>query len=891
MINKAFLALKKGKRAVSPVIAAILLIGLTVAAGAIVFFIVLPLFEGEPELEIVDDSTFVRYFEGDGTQGWGKAGIMVVNKGNADAQIKAEPAASYRRDGTNDQFISLDPSNVTTDDEMTDENPLEIGAASEYLISIYFILPEINENNSVEYKFIINYVGGSLDTKKDLDDDLTLSRDRPTITLDVDNYIRRTYDIAPTVSENDEVKNVTFTVYNDSNGVWLADYNTTSSPYAWSWNTRSLETNDENWIIDIKAEVWDYANLSDIVWVNDVQLDNDYIVPDIVNWTTAAPYTNDTVELGEFASIQATVTDSGSQDSRVGYVYLHYKVSTIDDAVYLNATVTMSRIGATDTYQANIPSAAINLAAFNKNMTYWIEAIDLDGNSNSSADKPGPQNVVVVDTKAPNIDHAPTTLAYYRDAVEINATISDAGQAQAILYYRTNPAASFVPYQMTNDSATSFSYTIPTTRTGEEALLNSIQYYIEAYDLTVGNLAQEGNSTSYYNITVADDWKPYVYQSANATSAVNGADLEIAALSYDNDPTYANSSNPGDHTGQVYLYYRQGTLGAWTEEPMTTNYATIGHDPNGFKISRWTAIIPGASLTTGQTTYYYLQARDQALNSGLPGYNNTFNWGTEGSPISISVGALTEPTLLKSQAATISGDGLTVTYYMTVTGSTAKAVTVNVTWDTVSAVNLVGIYIGGGSVWTGTAGNVSAWVNGIDITDTPLSIAEYEVRLEFDDTVYDTEIVNVFNTTYNSDTQYKVQDNITLSTPAQPTYNVAYVPGTANARRTGGFFNRRYWLDFNVQNLGSGVTITGISLTYTGGDSILEVQWFAGTTQWLGTAGSGALLTFSNPPIFLATSTQTFTLQTSADVTGESFTVTLYYSGGSSQTLTSFVPT
>ncbi|MFW9914487.1 MAG: archaellin/type IV pilin N-terminal domain-containing protein [Candidatus Thorarchaeota archaeon] len=890
MINKAILRLKRGKRAVSPIVAAILLIGLTVAAGAIVFFIVLPLFEGEAQLDLVEDSTFVRYFEGNGTHGWGEAGIMVVNSGNADAKIDSEPKVYYEQADSGSGFpFQIDASNVTTEDSISATNALEIGSASEYLITIYFVLPVLNENNSVDYKFEIKYLEGTVKAQKGVDGDLTLLKDRPTIILDVDNYVRRTYDIAPTISENDEVKNVTYHVYDNATGEQIDTYDTDSSPYAWSWNTKANTTSNPG--IDIRVEVWDYANLNDFVWVNDVQLDNDYIAPEILAWNTSAPFNNNTVELGEFASVRANVTDSGSLDSRVGYVYLHYKVSTIDDNVYLNASTTMSQIGATDTYQANIPSSAINLAAFSKNMTYWIEAIDIDGNSNSSADKPGPQHVAVVDTEAPNIDHTPTTTAYYRDAVEISATISDPGEAQAILYYRTNPAASFVPYQMTNDSATSFSYTIPTTRTGEEALLNNIQYYIEAYDLTVGNLAQEGTSTDYYNITVVDDWDPYTYQSANSTSAVNGADLEIATLAYDNDPSFAESSSPGENTGQVYLYYRQGLTGAWTEEPMTTNYDAIGYTANGFKITRWTATIPGTSLTTGQTTYYYLEARDQALNSGLPGYNNTFFWGTEGSPIAITVGAISEPTLLKSQAATISADGLTVTYYMIVTGSTAKAVTVNVTWDTVSAVNLVGIYIGGGSVWTGTASNVSAWTTALDITDTSLSIAEYEVRLVFDAEVFDTDIVNRFNTTYNSDTSFKVQDNITLSIPAAPTYNVAYVAGTANARRTGGFFNRRYWLDFNVENLASAVTITGIRLVYTGGDSIEQVQWFAGTTQWTGSAGTGTLLTFSNPPIFLATSIQTFTLETSGDVTGETFTVTLYYAGGSSQTLTSFQPT
>ena len=50
MIQKKLLRLWRRRKAVSPVIATILLIALTVTAAAIVYFVVVPLLRGNPEL-------------------------------------------------------------------------------------------------------------------------------------------------------------------------------------------------------------------------------------------------------------------------------------------------------------------------------------------------------------------------------------------------------------------------------------------------------------------------------------------------------------------------------------------------------------------------------------------------------------------------------------------------------------------------------------------------------------------------------------------------------------------------------------------------------------------------------------------------------------------------
>ena len=54
-------ALTQKRRGVSPIIAVIMLIGLTVAAGSIVYFTVLPMFEVHPKLDVDEDASFLEY--------------------------------------------------------------------------------------------------------------------------------------------------------------------------------------------------------------------------------------------------------------------------------------------------------------------------------------------------------------------------------------------------------------------------------------------------------------------------------------------------------------------------------------------------------------------------------------------------------------------------------------------------------------------------------------------------------------------------------------------------------------------------------------------------------------------------------------------------------------
>ena len=83
-MNIITLILNKRKRAVSPVIAVILLIGLAVAAAAAIFIVVIPLLQPTTSLEIIDG--YVLY-DGDHTEsmdegiGYGMGYVNLVNIG------------------------------------------------------------------------------------------------------------------------------------------------------------------------------------------------------------------------------------------------------------------------------------------------------------------------------------------------------------------------------------------------------------------------------------------------------------------------------------------------------------------------------------------------------------------------------------------------------------------------------------------------------------------------------------------------------------------------------------------------------------------------------------------------------------------------------------------
>lgn len=84
--------LLRRKRAVSPIIAAILLIGLTIAAGAVVYFIVFPMLEGEGELIALD-------YEFEDTNNNDMADKLTMKLGNTGTEAVTIEKAEFQRNG------------------------------------------------------------------------------------------------------------------------------------------------------------------------------------------------------------------------------------------------------------------------------------------------------------------------------------------------------------------------------------------------------------------------------------------------------------------------------------------------------------------------------------------------------------------------------------------------------------------------------------------------------------------------------------------------------------------------------------------------------------------------------------------------------------------------
>ncbi len=791
--------IKNCKRGVSPIIAVILLIGLAVAASAIVFFIVLPMFEAEPELTL-NEATLI--YDTDTTKengkAWGKFSLNIFNDGKGEGEIT----------GFNVKYKNgTDYIDTGTDIEHFYEFPIEIKAADYQDLSIYFELVPENADNDIYYQINIAWKGGT--TLKS--EALSLESDRPEITsfsVSDDEFIRRTVAYEPTITDQ-EIKNVSY--YLDANRATinnptLANYTATSYPWDWSWasynySAKGLDNGNHN----VTFVVWDYAGWNRSNTVN-YTLDNDYTKPKIWDFNTYLPYSNNTVELGTSTVVRANVTDTGCQDSQINSVYLWYKISSIGDLTYPNGSISMTRIGVSDIFQGNIPSTYAGLSAWNYNMTYWIQAIDVDSNMNDTANDPN--EPLIIDSYSPDISHTPIDSSYYRDAIEITAEITDpGGVAIADLWYRSTNDTVFsqAPLDWSSEtmenSTGNFTFTIPYA----VVQLDGIDYFINATDTTGGPVAYDGNVSSPWHISVIDDWDPYVYQSANVTSGVTGNALQINALTYDNDASYANDS--ALQTGRVSLYYRQGESGAFTKVDMTPeSYDPVGYTTLGFKITRWTQNIPSDQITFGQFTYYYLEAKDQAFQWPTYGYNGTFYWGTEGNPIKITVSAQTTPIIARSSNPEINVDGDLVTYHINVTGQSCDAVQIKTYWGNGTSVGLTDIWIAGLSVWPGGTTPNDTWV---DITDKPLGIGDYEIQLYFNTSVFNTQISNVFNTT---DAPFKIQDPITFLTPSktetEPSF--AFVSATKDGRR--GMY-------VAIRNDGAAVTVVGCSLSWSGGGS------------------------------------------------------------------------
>lgn len=110
------------KRAVSPVVAAILLIGLTVAAGAMVYFIVLPMLSGESD---ADDITVT--FDGNGTSLVYK--FRIQNGGASDVTVASV---------TNTTKVDAGSSAVTITITSPSDGKIGAGKTENFVITVSF---------------------------------------------------------------------------------------------------------------------------------------------------------------------------------------------------------------------------------------------------------------------------------------------------------------------------------------------------------------------------------------------------------------------------------------------------------------------------------------------------------------------------------------------------------------------------------------------------------------------------------------------------------------------------------------------------------------------------------------------------------------------------------
>lgn len=574
------------KRAVSPVIAVILLIGLAVAAAAAIFIVVLPLLQTTSSLEIIDG--YVLY-DADHTStmdegiSYGMGYVDIANVGTGEVDVNN--ISIYYKVGSD--WVKIPDSDAWSMKNITTNTPWTISVTQQDTLRIRFILPSLNIDSEVTYRITVTpEEGRDLDTNQadEVDDaDMQLSEDRPQITYTRTlGTIRRTYTISPTavIDNSNEVKNVTYEVYNASSLLVNRTKTITSSTsWPWQWNTfNSGAEGLENGSYKLKMTVYDYAGLSSYVWENDTQsqnftIDNDYMNPVILGVIGSSTKGGEgTAEVGESYSINANITDSGSGDSDVESAYIHYKINSSSDESYATALMTKS-IG--NSWIGNIPAPFIDSDALTNNLAFNISASDQDTNGIESDH----YYASVEDTTEPNfVSHL------FRGATVIDqALIADEGQSIIIvvavedkdqvdivnLVWRTmndtsyNETDPWNVYTNLTGTGSSWEFQIPAI----SSTLDGIEYYLNATDLTGNVEIQDGSGDVPYKVSIADDLVPTMSVIGILPSSITEQEpLSVTLSLNDNDQTFSWMDN---ETGRVEIGYKQSSQSIFTYTDMT----------------------------------------------------------------------------------------------------------------------------------------------------------------------------------------------------------------------------------------------------------------------------------------------------------------------------------
>jgi FlaG/FlaF family flagellin (archaellin) len=149
------------KRAVSPILAAILLIGLAVAAGAIMFVVILPMIAG-PGLQISIDQTTFAFTDTDSNKIYEKVKVPIKNTGGVDVSVTAIKVQTSSDGGT------------TWNDAIRTTGlavPIDVVSGAGIVPEFTFV-PKHNDflaAGDVDYRVVVNYKAEGDDTTSTLE--------------------------------------------------------------------------------------------------------------------------------------------------------------------------------------------------------------------------------------------------------------------------------------------------------------------------------------------------------------------------------------------------------------------------------------------------------------------------------------------------------------------------------------------------------------------------------------------------------------------------------------------------------------------------------------------------------------------------------------------------
>lgn len=149
------------RRAVSPILAAILLIGLAVAAGAVMFVVILPMIAG-PGLQVSIDQTSFAFTDTDGNKIYEKAKVPIKNTGGVDVSVTAVKVQTSSDGGTNwNDAVRTSGLSV----------PISIVSGAGVVPEFTFV-PNHNDflvSGDVQYRVVVNYKAEGDDTTSTLE--------------------------------------------------------------------------------------------------------------------------------------------------------------------------------------------------------------------------------------------------------------------------------------------------------------------------------------------------------------------------------------------------------------------------------------------------------------------------------------------------------------------------------------------------------------------------------------------------------------------------------------------------------------------------------------------------------------------------------------------------